>query len=170
MKIGTKSLLFGSHQFLLHPWFVAAAWWKLYGFPWDPRLWVAFFVHDLGYIGKPNMDGPEGEDHVLLGAWIMGVLFGRKWRYFCACHSRFWARNYCLDPSRLCYADKLAISLTPAWLYLPLARASGEIHEYIERHRDLNGKYGDSQCSTQSHEVWFRDLQIFMRRWVEERV
>lgn len=75
MKIGTKSVLFGAHQFLLHPLFVAVAWWRLYGFPWDPRLWVAFFVHDLGYWGKPNMDGPEGEEHPWLGARIMGRLF-----------------------------------------------------------------------------------------------
>jgi len=63
MKVGTKSVLFGAHCFFLHPWFVAAAWWKLYGFPFDLRLWVAFFCHDLGYLGKPNMDGPEGETH-----------------------------------------------------------------------------------------------------------
>ena len=68
MTIGTKSVLFGAHCFFLRPWFVAVAWWRLYGFPWDPRLWVAFFVHDLGYVGKPNMDGPEGEEHPLLGA------------------------------------------------------------------------------------------------------
>ena len=68
MTVGTKSVLFGAHQFLIHPWFVAWGWWTLYGFPLDPRLWVAFFVHDLGYIGKPNMDGPEGETHPLLGA------------------------------------------------------------------------------------------------------
>ena len=60
MNIGIKSVLFGAHQFLIHPWFVAWGWWTLYGFPFDPRLWVAFFVHGLGYIGKPNMDGPEG--------------------------------------------------------------------------------------------------------------
>jgi hypothetical protein len=78
MKIGTKSVLFGAHCFLLHPWFVLWAWIKLYGFPWDPRLWVAFFVHDLGYWGKPNMDGPEGETHVELGAKIMGWLFDWK--------------------------------------------------------------------------------------------
>ena len=77
MKIGTRSVLFGAHQFLLHPLFVAVAWWRLYGFPWDPRLWVAFFVHDLGYLGKPNMDGPEGEEHPRLGAVIMGWLFDR---------------------------------------------------------------------------------------------
>src|SRR3954469_7337593 len=78
MKIGTKSVLFGAHCFFLHPWFVAAAWWRLYGFPWDPRLWVAFFVHDLGYMGKPNMDGHEGERHPVLGARIMAALFDRR--------------------------------------------------------------------------------------------
>lgn len=51
MKTGTKSVLFGAHCFFIHPLFVALAWWKLFGFPWDPRLWVAFFVHDLGYWG-----------------------------------------------------------------------------------------------------------------------
>lgn len=35
MKIGTKSVLYGAHCFIIHPWFVALAWWKLYGFPWD---------------------------------------------------------------------------------------------------------------------------------------
>ncbi len=75
MRIGTRSILFGAHQFAVHPWFVALAWWKLYGFPFDPRLWVAFFVHDLGYWGKPNMDGPEGEWHVAWGAGMMGWLF-----------------------------------------------------------------------------------------------
>lgn len=75
MKIGTKSVLYGAHCFFIHPFFVARAWWRLYGFPYDPRLWVAFFVHDLGYWGKPNMDGPEGEDHVRFGAKITHRLF-----------------------------------------------------------------------------------------------
>lgn len=77
MTIGTKSVLYGAHCFFLHPWFVALAWWRLYGFPWDPRLWAAFCVHDLGYIGKPNMDGPEGETHPLFGARLMTRLFDR---------------------------------------------------------------------------------------------
>src|SRR6267142_70271 len=75
MKTGTKSVLFGAHCFFIHPWFVAAAWWRLYGFPFDPRLWVAFFVHDLGYLGKTKMDDAEGELHPFLGAKIMGWLF-----------------------------------------------------------------------------------------------
>ena len=79
MRVGTKSVLFGAHQFLIHPFILAIAWWRLYGFPWDIRLWVAFFVHDLGYIGKPNMDGPEGESHPELGANIMHFLFDWSW-------------------------------------------------------------------------------------------
>jgi len=63
VKVGTRSILFGYHQFLIHPLVLAVAWWRLYGFPTDIRLWVAFFIHDLGYWGKPNMDGDEGELH-----------------------------------------------------------------------------------------------------------
>lgn len=78
MNIGTRSVIYGAHCLLIHPWFVALAWWQLYGFPWDPRLWFAFFLHDLGYWGKPNMDGDEGETHPELGASIMGWLFDRR--------------------------------------------------------------------------------------------
>jgi hypothetical protein len=89
MKIGTKSVLFGAHQFLIHPWFVAAGWWKLYGFPRDLWLWIAFFVHDIGYWGKPNMDGPEGELHPWTGARILYRL--QAWWIFA---SRFiWKRD-----------------------------------------------------------------------------
>lgn len=82
MNIGTKSLLYGAHQFLIHPIFVFLAWWRLYGFPWDPRLWIVFLVHDWGYWGKPNMDGEEGEKHIIAGAVICSFLFDRVsiWR------------------------------------------------------------------------------------------
>lgn len=102
MKIGTKSVLFGAHCFLWHWFFVAWGWYQLHGFKrveigfvsvpppqafdprpvraslWSIRLWIAFMVHDLGYIGKPNMDGIEGESHPLLGARIMSRLFDRQ--------------------------------------------------------------------------------------------
>ena len=74
MTVGTKSVLFGAHCFLIHGFFVARGWWTLWGFPWDPRLWTAFFVHDLGYLGCGDMDGSEEEEHVHLGAKIMGRL------------------------------------------------------------------------------------------------
>ena len=69
MKVGTKSVIFGVHSILIHPFFVAWAWWKLFGFPWDPRLWVAFFVHDLGYLAKPNVESLE---RLGKASWVLG--------------------------------------------------------------------------------------------------
>ena len=198
MKIGTKSVLFGAHCFFLHPWFVAAAWWKLYGFPWDPRLWVAFFVHDIGYLGKPNMDGEEGERHPMTGADVCGKLFdheapntfltrwkyvanilgpvcnriwgrepqGTDWYCFCFYHSRFLAKQYGVIPSRLCPADKLSICLTPAWLYLPMVRWSGEIHEYMKLAE--SGKYDTMNIPTSAQLTWYCGVQDYLRRWVAE--
>lgn len=170
MRIGTRSVLFGAHCFLLHPWFVAWAWWRLFGFPWDPRLWVAFWVHDLGYLGKPNMDGDEGEEHPFWGACVMGALFGRRWFDFTLYHSRFLAKRNGQPYSRLCVADKLAIVLTPAWLYLPMVRATGEIHEYMklsDSRNDTGLKYSAMQLSTGSQRAWHADMVDYVRRWVE---
>ena len=165
MKIGTKSVLFGVHCFLIHPFFVAYAWYKLYGFPLDPRLWVAFIVHDMGYIGKPNMDGEEGETHPYLGANIMGFLFGKKWHDFTLYHSRFLSKKMGAQYSRLCVADKYALAITPAWLYLPMARWTGEIYEYMkDAARNSCGK-----IVIQNSEVkWLTDVQDYVRKWVLE--
>ena len=177
MRIGTKSVLFGAHCFFIHPWFVALGWLRLYGFPFDPRLWVAFFVHDLGYIGKPNMDGPEGEKHPEFGARIMGELFdpvtrrSGDWYYFALLHSRYYAKTLGLQPSRLCMADKLAISLTPGWLYLPMVRATGEIREYMAHasHRvvgNINITDEEKRRVTSSSErEWYAGVQSYCRRW-----
>ena len=131
MKIGTKSLLFGAHQFALHPLFLALAWGKLYGLPLDPRLWVAFVVHDWGYWGKSNMDGDEGQSHPELGGRIMGRLFGQEWGDFTRLHSRYYAKREGRAPSPLCAADKLVLLVTPRWLYLPGVCATGEVDEYL---------------------------------------
>lgn len=86
MKTGTKSVLYGAHCFFIHPFFVALAWWKIFGFPWDLRLWVAFFVHDLGYVGKSEMDSEEGELHPYFGAWVMSLFdywtAPQEWEHF----------------------------------------------------------------------------------------
>ncbi len=163
VKVGTRSLLFGAHQFAIHPWFVAAAWWRLYGFPWDPRLWVAFFVHDMGYWGKPNMDGPEGETHPELGGRIMGRLFGRQWHDFCLLHSRFYSKRLGRPFSRLCVADKLAIALTWLWLYIPMARLTGELAEY------RRGQRGRAEVVVgESDWDWCRHVQAYCRAWAWE--
>ena len=173
MQVGTKSILFGVHQFLLHPAFLWLAWTRLYGFPSDPRLYVAFAVHDLGYISRSNMDGPDSEQHVNLGARIMTTLFGPRWGRFCGCHSRYFAQLHGLPVSRLCVADKLAFALMPSWLYLPLARATGELQEYMSK--SLERQAGCSvfteaelvEIRSNDAAVWLRGLQNYTRRWVE---
>lgn len=163
MRLGTKSILYGAHQFIVHPIMLLVAWWRLYGVPWDPRLWVAFVVHDIGYLGKPNMDGPEGESHPILGAKIMGFLFGPVWELFTISHSRFYAKRAGIEVSQLCVADKLATVITPGWLYLRLVRATGEIREY---RRPPATRYEDGYTikaqAAESDEEWVDALKSYM--------
>lgn len=163
MRIGTKSLLFGAHQFLLHPVFVALAWTRLYGFPLDPRLWLAFFLHDAGYWGLPNMDGPEGEAHVEPGARLMAWLFGEEWGDFCRYHSRSWAAAAGKPVSRLCVADKLAVVLMPRWLYLLLVRFSGEDREYMALCE--SGKYAALGVVTVDRITWHASMVGYLAGW-----
>ena len=176
MRVGTKSVLFGAHSWWLHPFFVSAAWWRLYGFPWDIRVWLAFAVHDLGYWGRNDMDGPDGEAHVLLGGRIMGFLFGEPWQSFTVRHSRYWAKRVDLPVSRLCAADKLAFALMPAWLYLPKTRATGELAEYMQRSasRQAGGERfteeESAMISSSDSRVWLEGLQRYTRRWVDRHL
>lgn len=164
MKTGTKSVLFGAHCFFIHPIFLFFGWWKVYGFPFDPRLWVAFFVHDLGYIGKANMDDEEGELHPYLGAKIMGFLFGKRWYNFTLYHSRFLAKRNNAQYSKLCVADKMAIVLEPAWFYLPRVRLSGEIKEYMKMASANSGGKIEVQ---QSQLKWFLAVKEYLVKWIE---
>jgi hypothetical protein len=159
MKIGTKSLLFGAHQFLLHPLFLFLAWRKLYGFPYDPRLWVAFLVHDWGYWGKPNMDGDEGQRHPELGGRIMTKLFDQEWGDFTRLHSRYYAKLEGRDPSPLCAADKLVLRVTPRWIYLPAVRATGEVNEYLALYAAWKG------VESVTTDEWYDGLRDF---WLQE--
>lgn len=207
MRIGTKSVLFGAHQFLIHPLVLALSWWKLYGFsevwigtrvryltlpgpgtdrgPWpfqwavtaslrDYRLWLAFFLHDIGYLGKPNMDGPEGESHPEKGAALMRRWFGDAWGDFCLFHSRYYAKRAGRNPSVLCRADKLAIALEPSWLYLPRVWASGELTEYLTQSRAADIKASGLSPALAADLVsgnpwrWHKALRVYMARWVKD--
>lgn len=159
LPIGPRSVLFGTHCWFIHPFFVALGWWKLYGMPRGIYLWTAFFLHDLGYLLQwcRNMDGPEGETHVVGGARLMKKfvewhypranyyrhlspgemenrvrVYSNYWYGMCLYHSRYYAKAHSVRPSQLCMADKLAPALEPWWLYLPRTKASGELAEYME--------------------------------------
>lgn len=188
MKLGTKSLLFGAHQFILHPLFVAIAWWRLYGFPWGLKLWVSFIVHDWGYWGLNEMDGPEGNLHPYTGAAIMHWMFDgfdygsytrhdsvynhwriedTTWYDFCLCHSRFLAKKIGKEPSRLCMADKLSLAFMPTWLYLFLTKLTGELEVYIESARK-GGKHGHMNLTTDNPSVWFNEVKAYLKKYAYE--
>ena len=175
MKLGTKSLLWGAHAFFLHPFMVAWGWWHLWGAPRDPKLWICFLLHDVGYLGLEEMDGEGSENHVRLGAEITRRLCGDRYADECYRHSRLWCRLNGRTISRLCLADKMAFVLTPALLYLPMAKASGELQEYMDRSRQ------QKQLASYSAEElrlirsdrpveWLTGLQMFTNRWVQAQL
>ena len=142
MKIGTKTLLFGCHQFLLHPLLVGVAWVKLYRKLPNWKEAVCILIHDWGYWGKPNVDGPEGELHperAARWAWKhlderakgenlhMGVCY---YSNLCRYHSSTLAKMAGHQVSKLCLPDKYGITLVPISLMVLFGRLTGETNEY----------------------------------------
>ena len=76
------------------------------------------------------MDGVEGEAHP---EWAYNFFMRRGWKEeaeFCLYHSRFYCKKNKTEPSKLCFADKLASAIYPVWLYGLLGGLSGEIKEF----------------------------------------
>lgn len=188
MNIGTKSLLFGSHQFILHPICVALAWHRLYK-RW-PEWWqaICIVVHDWGYWGCGNMDGEEGTNHPERGAEIACCLmidiskfvWRRQFRFthgpvkaiihtslredawdLCAGHSRHYAKLHNFETSPLMAADKMGIIIPPWWIHLPMFRASGELTEY------RSGLYHQDP-EFHSDKAWYLWLQEHLTHMAQE--
>ena len=128
MNVGTKSLLFGVHQFLWHPIVVLLAWYRLFGRPTLKDL-VCIIVHDWGYMGSPEMDGSVGTLHPLRSAKFVRWL-GKDAEDMVKYHSRRLANELGEEPSKLCLADKLSFVYEIPCFYLFRARITGELAEY----------------------------------------
>lgn len=122
-------MLFGAHQFILHPLFVLFGWIKLYGLPGWREL-ICIIIHDWGYWGCKNIDGNEGKRHPEFAANLAGVWFGIEYYRLCLFHSRYYANTYGAAPSKLCWADKYSIAFEPFWFYWLRTKLSGELDEY----------------------------------------
>jgi hypothetical protein len=132
MKKGTKSILFGTHQFILHPLFVIVGWFKVYGTLPDIYTCFAIAIHDWGYWGCENMDDEEGEKHPIWASeFIEKILPGRNLGKLIRYHSRFLAKTENADVSELCLPDKVGVALYPWWLWTVLAVFAGELQEYM---------------------------------------
>lgn len=130
ISVGTKSLLFGVHQFIWHPITVWIAWVKLYKqYPtWRESCCIVF--HDWGYWGYESMDGNNGMAHPRVGAELAEFLFGEEYYKFVKYHSRYLAAQDHELPSLLCWPDKFSMMYDPMWFYMLRARISGEVKEY----------------------------------------
>jgi len=158
LTTGTKSLLFGVHQFILHPFTVWLAWISLYRKVPTFRETVCITVHDWGYWGKEKMNDEQGILHPELGGRIAGKLFGSDYSNLCLLHSRHYANIMRKEPSPLCWADKSCMIFDPWWLYLPRAWASGELTEY----REEMANNGSIPMSV-SHREWYRKVLAHLR-------
>lgn len=163
MKLGTKSLLFGVHQFLWHPVTVWRAWRELYGVRPSWRECVCIFLHDWGYWGCETMDGFDGARHPRRGARIAGWLFGFDFYLLVLLHSRTYAAELGKAPSKLCWADKLSMAYEPQWFYLLRARWTGELAEY-RAHAHARGQFGAELTDAQWHERLVQWLRVMARR------
>lgn len=155
MKMGTKSLLFGVHQFVLHPFFTIRAWIWLFGLPSFGEL-LTIVIHDWGYWGKAKMDDEDGDTHPEWAA----LLFEKRGKQYladlCRGHSRFWAKKRGVSLSKLCYADKLGNAFMPVLLWALLAKLTGEIKDYEEAEKhEIRGSLGRNEEKI-SVFVWFR--------------
>lgn len=81
MKQGTKSFLFGAHQFIVHPLFIIIAWCKYYHH--FPKFWqlVCIFIHDIGLIGNDYLIGDNKRGHWKRGAILAQTLFYMLYSY-----------------------------------------------------------------------------------------
>jgi hypothetical protein len=174
LPVGPRSILFGSHQFLVHPLMVIWAWKKLYGEWPDFRETVCIFLHDLGYVTQwcHDMDGAEGDTHPEWAATVAGRWFGPEYAALRRYHSRFLARRDGRNVSRLCAPDKLAGGSWPVWLFVLLGRLSGEIDEYMARSVPGSGeKYvtmGPQLRYSPDRAEWYREVCAHLRAWAWE--
>ena len=159
LTTGTKSLLWGVHQLIWHPFTVYLAWLYLYKeFP-NFKETICIIVHDWGYFGKIKMDDEAGQKHPELGANLAGRFLdkGKSKRYYnlCLFHSRHYSKNNKTTPSKLCWADKMSIKYDPYILYIIRATLSGEIKEYKENSKGLLGE-------NISNREWYKFIREYL--------
>ena len=154
MTRGTKSLLFGVHQFILHPLLVTIAWVKLYHNSPSWRELICIFIHDWGYWGVEDIKGVEGDKHPEFGAKIANKLFGIRYSKFILGHSTFYSIRNDIGTSKLMPPDKYWHCIIPLWFYKVLSIPSGEWEYYRHlKHARQVTRIEESDI------VWWENLQ-----------
>lgn len=121
---GTKSYLFGCHQFILHPLWVLFAW-RLEYKKW-PKWWefICIFLHDIGVCGRQYLSSDQQKK----GHWYKGAYYsfylvwylGGKRRSYLAHRALKLVAGHCpgesgYTKSRLYKVDKRSFLIAPMW-------------------------------------------------------
>ena len=121
MSQGTKSILFGAHQFIVHPYFVYKAF-KLCNYR-KPQFWelICIIIHDWGYWGMDYLIDRKVENwraddgHEKLGARIALRLFGLQGYKFVMGHGGEALRFHPKHRSAMYWPDKISSLIAPRW-------------------------------------------------------
>ncbi len=152
MTEGTRSYLYGCHQFFMHPLMVTLAWKRLYGRM--PRPWQlgCILLHDIGHIGRDYLTYySEKRKHWILGARIAKKLFGEKGYALVASHTG----QSGFPRSELYYSDKYSWILSPIW-WLRLNDKVEKFGKHRSLHvwRNLMIENFKNDCPKGSHEIY----------------
>lgn len=164
MKVGTRSVLFGVHQFLYHPWTVARSWKKLYG--QRPNWWeaITIFCHDLGYLGCSDMDGEIGRWHPIKGAELAAKVVHRL--HAIECWLRYPIRTALDKPFRM----------QSWWVGFQLSNAArrlalGHSRYYCERtHTKLSPLFRADKLCVRFDPPWFYLLRATLSGEINEYI
>lgn len=131
---GTQTLLVGVHHWLWHPICVYRAWCVLYGARPTWQETICIIVHDWGYAGCDPVEGENGDQHAFRSSALPIIRWldrGDTGRYakLVRGHSRFMASQYGEEPSKLCWADKMAFAYDPWWWFAFRAWCSSELED-----------------------------------------
>lgn len=158
MKIGTKSLLFGAH-YPPHVLNVILAWRLIYGTWPSLKEAAAILIHDVGYLGAPELDGPVGMRHPERGMKIARAVLGEAAADLVAGHSAAFASWASVPLSRMYAPDKLAVAFEPAPWYVFRTRATGELAMYRSTTHAATPRPDDPAVSDLD---WFRITRFRM--------
>ena len=158
--MGTRSLLIGAH-WPLHNLMVVAAWRYLYG-SWPTwRELVAIGLHDLGYLGCREMDGPDGTMHPEAGARLADRMLGREYGDLIRGHSKGYAETIGVPLSRLYGPDKCSHAFESVRCYVLRTRLTGEIRQY---RATTHGCAPRNDAPAVTDHEWFRVVRNRMIR------
>ncbi len=109
---GTISVLFGCHQFLIHPLCVLVAWYKEYKSLPNFMELCCIFLHDIGHVGLQYLSDPEQKKlHWVGGAYWAFRFFGIDGFLLVAGHSA----QSGFPRSKLYLPDKKSWLVAPDW-------------------------------------------------------